>query len=131
MGSSLDTSNLLVNTLKPSHREMSVFIVNNRTGTSIHFIQSNGSFWPLTSIQFHLFACISIFRVRNVFFFFFNNPMLYACRGYLAPEYAMRARLTRKADIYSFGVLLLEIVSGRCNTNKRLPVGDQFLLERV
>nr|AWW16523.1 protein kinase superfamily protein [Ipomoea pes-caprae] len=52
-------------------------------------------------------------------------------RGYLAPEYAMRARLTRKADIYSFGVLLLEIVSGRCNTNKRLPVGDQFLLERA
>nr|GME19378.1 putative serine/threonine-protein kinase [Ipomoea batatas] len=56
---------------------------------------------------------------------------LYACRGYLAPEYAMRARLTRRADIYSFGVLLLEIVSGRCNTNKRLPVGDQFLLERA
>nr|GMC50930.1 putative serine/threonine-protein kinase [Ipomoea batatas] len=51
--------------------------------------------------------------------------------GYLAPEYAMRARLTRKADIYSFGVLLLEIVSGRCNTNKRLPVRDQFLLERA
>nr|XP_027061187.1 cold-responsive protein kinase 1-like [Coffea arabica]XP_027061188.1 cold-responsive protein kinase 1-like [Coffea arabica]XP_027061189.1 cold-responsive protein kinase 1-like [Coffea arabica]XP_027061190.1 cold-responsive protein kinase 1-like [Coffea arabica] len=51
--------------------------------------------------------------------------------GYLAPEYAIRGQLTRKADIYSFGVLLLEIVSGRCNTNKRLPVGEQFLLEKV
>ncbi|MQL82047.1 hypothetical protein Taro_014513 [Colocasia esculenta] len=51
--------------------------------------------------------------------------------GYLAPEYAMGGQLTRKADIYSFGILLMEIVSGRCNTNKRLPVEDQFLLERI
>ncbi|GAB4846709.1 Cold-responsive protein kinase 1 [Ancistrocladus abbreviatus] len=51
--------------------------------------------------------------------------------GYLAPEYAIRGQLTRKADIYSFGVLLLEIVSGRSNTNKRLPIGEQYLLERA
>ena len=52
-------------------------------------------------------------------------------RGYLAPEYAIRGQLTRKADIYSFGVLLVEIVSGRCNTNTRLPIEEQYLLERV
>jgi serine/threonine protein kinase len=51
--------------------------------------------------------------------------------GYLAPEYAIGGRLTRKADIYSFGVLLIEIVSGRCNTNTRLPVEEQFILERT
>ncbi|KAI0527146.1 hypothetical protein KFK09_002744 [Dendrobium nobile] len=51
--------------------------------------------------------------------------------GYLAPEYAIFGQLTRKADIYSFGVLLLEIISGRLNTNTRLPFEDQFLLERV
>lgn len=51
--------------------------------------------------------------------------------GYLAPEYAIRGQLTRKADIYSFGVLLMEIVSGRCNTNTRLPIGEQYLLERT
>ncbi|GER29173.1 kinase family protein [Striga asiatica] len=50
--------------------------------------------------------------------------------GYLAPEYAIRGKLTRKADIYSFGVLLLEIISGRCNMNKKLPVEEQNLLER-
>ncbi|CAA0808705.1 Protein kinase superfamily protein [Striga hermonthica] len=49
--------------------------------------------------------------------------------GYLAPEYAIRGKLTRKADIYSFGVLLLEIISGRCNMNKKLPVEEQNLLE--
>ncbi|KAL6205851.1 hypothetical protein ACLB2K_023103 [Fragaria x ananassa] len=51
--------------------------------------------------------------------------------GYLAPEYAIRGQVTRKADIYSFGVLVLEIVSGRCNTNRRLPPKEQYLLERV
>lgn len=49
--------------------------------------------------------------------------------GYLAPEYAIRGQLTRKADIYSFGVLLVEIVSGRLHTNTRLPMGQQYLLE--
>ncbi|KAK7401677.1 hypothetical protein VNO78_13348 [Psophocarpus tetragonolobus] len=51
--------------------------------------------------------------------------------GYLAPEYAIGGKLTRKADIYSFGVLLVEIISGRCNTSSRLPVEEQFLLERT
>ncbi|CAL9056606.1 unnamed protein product [Musa banksii] len=51
--------------------------------------------------------------------------------GYLAPEYAIHGQLTRRADTYSFGVLLLEIVTGRCNTNTRLPCEDQFLLERT
>ncbi|KAH1210867.1 Cold-responsive protein kinase 1 [Glycine soja] len=50
--------------------------------------------------------------------------------GYLAPEYAIGGKLTRKADIYSFGVLLAEIISGRCNINSRLPIEEQFLLER-
>lgn len=33
--------------------------------------------------------------------------------GYCAPEYAMSGKLTLKSDIYSFGVVLLEIISGR------------------
>ncbi|KAK3012507.1 hypothetical protein RJ639_007993 [Escallonia herrerae] len=52
-------------------------------------------------------------------------------KGYLAPEYALGGQLTRKADVYSFGVLLLEIVSGRCCIDKLLPVEDQYLLERA
>ncbi|KAK4736613.1 hypothetical protein R3W88_000310 [Solanum pinnatisectum] len=38
--------------------------------------------------------------------------------GYMAPEYLAHGQLTEKVDIYSFGVLLLEIVTGRQN-NKR------------
>lgn len=77
-------------------------------------------FFSATSLAFTL----SFPNLQVTFYFFFN-------RGYLAPEYAIRGQLTRRADIYSFGVLLLEIVSGRCNTNTRLPYEDQFLLERV
>lgn len=51
--------------------------------------------------------------------------------GYLAPEYAVRGQLTYRADIYSFGVLLMEIICGRINTNNRLPLGEQYLLEKT
>ncbi|MCL7026264.1 hypothetical protein MKW94_003537 [Papaver nudicaule] len=33
--------------------------------------------------------------------------------GYLAPEYALYGQLTEKSDIYSFGIVILEIMSGR------------------
>ncbi|RZC54369.1 hypothetical protein C5167_013221 [Papaver somniferum] len=39
--------------------------------------------------------------------------------GYMAPEYAISGHLTYKADIYSFGVVVLEIVSGKKNTKYR------------
>nr|KJB69989.1 hypothetical protein B456_011G052400 [Gossypium raimondii] len=37
--------------------------------------------------------------------------------GYLAPEYAMRGHLTEKADVFGFGVVALEILSGRPNAD--------------
>nr|XP_007149541.1 hypothetical protein PHAVU_005G078900g [Phaseolus vulgaris]ESW21535.1 hypothetical protein PHAVU_005G078900g [Phaseolus vulgaris] len=35
--------------------------------------------------------------------------------GYMAPEYAMHGYLTDKADVYSFGIVVLEIVNGKNN----------------
>ncbi|KAK2995328.1 hypothetical protein RJ640_001850 [Escallonia rubra] len=37
--------------------------------------------------------------------------------GYMSPEYAMEGNFSIKSDVFSFGVLLLEIVSGRRNTS--------------
>ncbi len=37
------------------------------------------------------------------------------CSGYMSPEYAMHGRFSVKSDVFSFGVLVLEIISGRNN----------------
>ncbi|KAK1417771.1 hypothetical protein QVD17_26905 [Tagetes erecta] len=37
--------------------------------------------------------------------------------GYMSPEYAMDGTFSVKSDVFSFGVLILEIVSGRRNTS--------------
>ncbi|CAL8151057.1 unnamed protein product [Prunus armeniaca] len=49
--------------------------------------------------------------------------------GYLTPEYAMRGHLTEKADVFGFGVVALEILSGRPNSNKNLDPEKIYLLE--
>ncbi|KQK15896.1 cysteine-rich receptor-like protein kinase 6 [Brachypodium distachyon] len=36
--------------------------------------------------------------------------------GYMAPEYAMRGNYSIKSDVFSFGILILEIVTGRRNS---------------
>ncbi|KAI5386380.1 hypothetical protein KIW84_072778 [Lathyrus oleraceus] len=37
--------------------------------------------------------------------------------GYMAPEYAMEGRYSTKSDVFSYGVLLLEIIAGQRNTH--------------
>ncbi|KAJ0983407.1 hypothetical protein J5N97_011662 [Dioscorea zingiberensis] len=37
--------------------------------------------------------------------------------GYMAPEYVMRGQFSAKSDIFSFGVLVLEILTGQKNSN--------------
>ncbi|XP_042009798.1 probable serine/threonine-protein kinase PBL21 [Salvia splendens] len=48
--------------------------------------------------------------------------------GYCAPEYAMSGKLTLKSDIYSFGVVLLELVTGRKAMDFSKKPGEQNLV---
>lgn len=51
--------------------------------------------------------------------------------GYCAPEYAMTGQLTLKSDIYSFGVVLLEIISGRKAIDSSKAAEEQNLVAWV
>lgn len=51
--------------------------------------------------------------------------------GYAAPEYVQTGRLTAKSDVWSFGVVLYELITGRRAVERNLPRGEQKLLEWV
>ncbi|XP_059437275.1 putative serine/threonine-protein kinase receptor [Corylus avellana] len=46
-----------------------------------------------------------------------NTKRIVGTYGYMSPEYAIKGLYSIKSDVFSFGVLLLEIVSGRKNTD--------------
>ncbi|KAK7395392.1 hypothetical protein VNO78_15949 [Psophocarpus tetragonolobus] len=46
-----------------------------------------------------------------------NTKRVVGTYGYMSPEYAMQGLFSEKSDVFSFGVLLLEIVSGRRNSS--------------
>ncbi|KAL5574388.1 hypothetical protein UlMin_023985 [Ulmus minor] len=48
--------------------------------------------------------------------------------GYLAPEYAVTGRVTTKVDVFSFGVILMEIITGRKALDETQPEESMHLL---
>ncbi|KAG0615338.1 hypothetical protein M758_5G033200 [Ceratodon purpureus] len=48
-------------------------------------------------------------------------------KGYLAPEYASLGQLSEKVDVFSFGVLCLEVLSGRRNIEETVPLDEIYL----
>lgn len=51
------------------------------------------------------------------------------CSGYMAPEYAIDGLFSVKSDVFSFGILILEIISGK--RNRGLFHSNQNLIGHV
>ncbi|GLT86263.1 hypothetical protein SLE2022_044110 [Rubroshorea leprosula] len=51
--------------------------------------------------------------------------------GYTAPEYAIHGQLSEKVDAYSYGVLVLEIISSQKSSEAKSDSDDKYLLKRA
>jgi serine/threonine protein kinase len=49
----------------------------------------------------------------------------------MAPEYAQSGKLTDRSDVFSFGVVLLELITGRKPVDASQPLGEESLVEWV
>ena len=45
----------------------------------------------------------------------------------MAPEYASSGKLTEKSDVFSFGVVLLELITGRQPVDRTQPFDDSIV----
>lgn len=50
---------------------------------------------------------------------------------YMAPEYATSGKLTDRSDVFSFGVVLLELITGSKPVDNSRPLGYESLVEWV
>ncbi|KAG6383039.1 hypothetical protein SASPL_157222 [Salvia splendens] len=58
---------------------------------------------------------------------FSAHPQLAGSYGYFAPEYASMVKITEKIDVYSYGVVLLEIITGKKPVDPSFPDGQHVV----
>ncbi|CAJ2675520.1 unnamed protein product [Trifolium pratense] len=56
-----------------------------------------------------------------------NTNRIVGTYGYMAPEYAMHGQFSVKSDVFSFGILVLEIISGTKNSRIRDEENEEYL----
>ncbi|KAJ4980329.1 hypothetical protein NE237_031166 [Protea cynaroides] len=60
-----------------------------------------------------------------------NTMIIVGTRGYIAPEYAMNGIFSVKSDVFSFGVMVLEIINGEQNKGFYYVDSESILLAHV
>ena len=73
----------------------------------MHFISSKHKL-IIFFVCAHVYICLFLLKFIGHFYF----------SGYMSPEYAMNGVVSIKIDVFSFGVLLLEIISGKKNNSR-------------
>ncbi|KAG7032827.1 Proline-rich receptor-like protein kinase PERK10 [Cucurbita argyrosperma subsp. argyrosperma] len=83
----------------------------------------------------NLYRCCRNVRVRISkpyamirFAIVFDNVVNVVCCSYLAPEYFMYGKVSDKIDVYAYGVVLLELLSGRKPISTEYPKGQESLV---
>ncbi|KAK3033485.1 hypothetical protein RJ639_032714 [Escallonia herrerae] len=62
---------------------------------------------------------------------FSANPQFAGSYGYMAPEYACSLKITEKSDVYSYGVVLLEIITGKKPVDPSFAHDGQHVIQWV
>lgn len=86
---------------------------------------SESSFFP-----FHSFSQLMGNKCR-LLIHFESRTQVKGTYGYAAPEYIQTGHLTFKSDVWSFGVVMLEMLTGRKVMDRNRPKSEQKLLEWV
>jgi serine/threonine protein kinase len=69
-----------------------------------------------------------LFNGSTNLYFFSNFLIKFLLHSYLAPEYFQHGKISDKTDVYAFGVVLLELISGRKPIEARKPLGEENLV---
>lgn len=56
-----------------------------------------------------------------------SSPQFAGSYGYMAPEHACMLKITEKSDVFSYGVVLLEIITGKKPVDSSFPEGHHVI----
>lgn len=89
--------------------------------------------WPFTlcCLQTDEFMDLSMPSMTDMWANSHSSLTLLASCRYLAPEYASSGKLTDKSDVFSFGVMLLELITGRRPVDPTQSYMDDSLVDWV